>query len=284
MSMRISYLVAVKDKARTIERCLNSLLENRADDVVVIDGRSKDGTSEIIDRYLVQHLYDEGTGNPATARNVGLKACCGDYVVIIDGDQWIPDGFNDVLKRILSEGYDAVFCREVRVGPSMWARAHQAEWTEVATLSYDSVYWPRVLKRSLIFKVGGWDDRMLSDEDFDLWNRVKKLDPKICRSSLVIYHDASDISPFTEFRRGTEMASSRVRYVRRHPSEWKRLLGAFPVGLVTGCIVMTKVFLRTRNPRIASLVLILRTARSIGHAIGLFYHPTRRLASKHRRL
>lgn len=277
MSVRISYLVAVKNKAHTIEHCLKSLLEDRADEVVVIDGRSTDGTSEIIDRFLVQHLYDEGTGNPAAARNIGLKACSGDYVVIIDGDQWIPKGFNDALRRLLREGYDAVFCREVRVGPSMWARAHHAEWIEVTTLGHDFVYWPRVLKRSLISKVGGWDDRMLSDEDFDLWNRMKKFDPKIHRSSLVIYHNSSDTTPFTEFRRGMEMVSSRVRYVRRYPSEWRRLLGIFPIGLILDYIVATKVFLRTRNFRIALHILILRMARSIGRAIGIFYHPTRRL-------
>jgi len=274
--MKISYLIVVKNKARTIDRCLGSLVKEGVDEVVVVDGGSTDGTSEIIDRFPVLHLYDEGKGNISAARNIGLKKCNRDYIVIIDGDQWVPNGFHSALKRLLARReYDAVILHEVWIGSSIWAKTRQAEWVEVATLRHDWVYWPRVFSRSVLSQVGGWNEDIFI-EDFDLWNRVKTLNPKVLKSNLAIYSDGN-VSPFGEFKRGTEGISSLPKYVQRYPKEWQRFLAIAPLSWPYDIIIALKVLLKTTNLKVAVLTLVLRIAKSIGRFIGLFYHPTRQL-------
>jgi len=277
-TVEVSYLIAVRNKVRTIEKCLNSLARNNVHDVVVVDGRSTDGTSEIVDRYSFKHLYDEGRGNIATARNMGLKECKGEYVVIVDGDQWIGKEFNTDLKEILTKAkYDAVFCLEDWVGSSQKAKAGQLEWLEISSLRHHWVHFPRIFNRASICKVGGWDSVMGgSYEDFDLWNRLKMTNPKVFESELVIHNDASDTSLYTELRKGTERASSLVKYVRRYPSEWQRILSIAPVAWLNDYMIALRVFIRKKTIRLSFLVLVLRMARSLGWLIGLFCHPTRR--------
>jgi len=274
----ISYLVVVRNKAKSISRCLESLVRAGIGQIVVVDGRSTDGTSEIIDRFPVLHLYDRGTGNVSNARNMGLKACTGDYVVIVDGDQWVPARFGRDLRQILADKTpDAVMMRELRSGTSEWARASQAEWTEVAALRHDWVYWPKVFRRSILRDIGGWDESLFI-EDFDIWNRAKALNPKLLICSLAIYSDSSGVSPLTELRRGTEGISSLSKYVRRYPREWQRFLAIAPASWVYDLLIVMRVFLASKSIRTASLVFILRISRSIGRLIGVFYHPTRRLS------
>jgi len=271
--VRISYLIAVRNKARTMRRCLESLLGEGVDQVVVVDGNSTDGTSGIIDAFPVVHIYDDGKGDISAARNKGLKVCTGEYIVIIDGDQWVPKGFNAELKKILKIGkYDAVFCQEFFwVGSSDRAEAYRIARTEAENLKSGSIYLPRAYRRSILFDVGGWGEGPLCQlEDHDLWNRVSKLKPRVLRLRLTICSDATDLSGLREFRRGRVNAFSLLYYVKRYPSEWRRLLRIAPVGWVLDLIIALRVFLRTRNPKIAVLALALRMAGSIGWLVGLF--------------
>lgn len=273
----LSYLVIVKNRAKSIDCCIRSLVKSGGGQVVVVDGRSTDGTSQIIDGFPVLHLYDPGTGNISAARNIGLRACTGDYIVIVDGDQWVPEMFGRGLKRVLSaEMPDAVFLRELWTGTSALAKAHQAEWNEVTALRHDWVYWPKVFHRSILCDTGGWDEDLFI-EDFDIWNRVRVLKPKVLRCDFVIYSNGYDISPLTELRRGTEGISSLSKYVRRYPREWQRFLAIAPISWVYDLIIVARVFSTTKSIRTALLVLVLRISRSLGRLLGVFYHPTRRL-------
>lgn len=267
-SVKISYLVAVTNMVGTIGRCLRSLVGE--DEVVVTDGNSIDGTSQVIDGFPVVHLYDDGMGLPA-ARNIGVKACTGDYVVIVDADQWVPRRFNKRLKELLAkEEYDTVQCREVWTGNSIWAEAQQASWFEVATLREDWVYWPRVLRRTLIFKAGGYDENFKGFEDLDLWNRIKKFNPRVCKTDLVIFSDASDLSVFAAFKRGIYSHVSLALYISRHPSEWQKVLSVAPIGLFIDMIMGLRIALRSRSIKLAVAALALRMAMSLGRFVGVF--------------
>lgn len=275
LSIKISYLVVARNEIRTIGVCLDSLMANRPDEVVVVDGRSTDGTSEVIDRYPVIHLYDDGKG-PAAARNLALGAATGDYVVIIDGDQWIPPGFDGDLRRILRKKYDVVFCPLKWWGPSRWTRARETEIRGVTSLATmiprRHSHLPRVYRWSFVLKVGGWRDDFLSYEDHDLWKRIHALNPEIFSSNLVIYHDASNMSLVTEFNRGREVCTSLFKYVKCYPSEWPELSNIIlPFSFFVNLLIVSNVFLITRDIKMTLLVLILRVDRFAGWLVGLFF-------------
>lgn len=271
-TIQVSYLVAVRNKVRTIGRCLNSVLKQGVDEIIVVDGWSTDGTSELIDRFPVIHLYDPVLGL-AAARNEGFERCTGEYVVIIDGDQWLPEGFDRELRSVLGmKRWDAVFLNEVWVGNSTWAKARQQEWVLASTFKYDRLYRPKVFRVSVLRAVGGWDEEFTSFEDADLWNRVKELEPATYRSKITICSDASDLSPASEFRRGIWYGSKLALFLRRHPSQWEESTSVAPFGFLIDLLLAARIFASTRSIRIAIAALVLRMAKSVGWFVGILLH------------
>ena len=86
---RVTILVPCRDEVRFIEDCLRSIVENDYPEdrlqVLVVDGRSTDGTAEIIDRFSQTHHSVIRIENPAritpTALNLGIAAADGDYII-----------------------------------------------------------------------------------------------------------------------------------------------------------------------------------------------------------
>ncbi len=268
--MTISYIVAVKNGADTIGNCLKSLTNDKSSEVIVVDGNSTDGTSKIIDAFPVIHIYDEGKG-PAAARKIGLEKCTGEYVVIIDCDQWVAEIFKEKLKQIIeTKKSDVIFCTEIWSGTTFWAQAHQEEWTELSSLRRYWIYWPRIWKTSFLKDGKAWNENLGAFEDHDLWNRYKrKPNITIYHSNMVIHSDASHVSLLSEYKRGKWYGKSLLQYVKLYPSQWQRFLSMAPIGWGIDILVAARILFKKRKPRIALGVFLLRFSRSIGWLQGV---------------
>lgn len=253
----------------TIGTCLNSIASQNPNEIVVIDGNSTDGTSQKVEEYNVKHLFDDKRGLPA-ARNMGLANCSSEYVAIVDGDQWLSNGFHNQLLALLNkEDADVVFCKEIWLGKSQWAKAMEAQWEEVSSMRKDWVYWPRVIKLDLIKAAGGYDECLYGFEDIDLWERIKKLNPHTLSSRLIIYSDASDISPVTSFRRGVYSYVSVARFLSKHSEQWQKVLSIAPLGFFTDTMLTARLLIRTHNISVASKVFCLRISMSMGRLVSV---------------
>lgn len=255
--------------AKTIQRCLNSILEQQVDEVVVVDGFSTDGTSQLLDKFSVVHIYDGGNCL-AKARNVGLNSCTGNYVVFVDADQWIPQGFDRRLKAILStRKIDALFCNEAWVGSSIFADAKHEIHSHGSAIRYERVNCPRVYSTSILSAVGGLNDDYIGAEDRELWNRVKRLRPTSYRSKLTLCSDASKLSVKTEFRRGILAGSYVIPYVKRYPSEWEQLSCIPPIGFLSDTLLAMDIAFIKKDIRLGFASLAIRLAHTIGFLFGI---------------
>lgn len=93
---RVSVLVAVYNAADYLRPCLDSLLGQTLRDIqiVCIDDCSTDHSLQLLNEYAARddrveviHL-DENSGQ-AHARNVGLQRAKGEYVCMVDSDDWL---------------------------------------------------------------------------------------------------------------------------------------------------------------------------------------------------
>ncbi|MFH0942908.1 MAG: glycosyltransferase family 2 protein [Candidatus Beckwithbacteria bacterium] len=89
----ISVIMPTFNSIRTIEACLKSVREQDYQgevEIITADGGSTDGTIEIIKKYK-GIIVNEKSGNPETAKAIGLKQAEGELVLLIASDNVLPD-------------------------------------------------------------------------------------------------------------------------------------------------------------------------------------------------
>lgn len=106
----ISLCMIVKNEEQTLDRCLSSV-EGIADEIVIVDTGSTDGTKEIAGRFT-DRIYDfEWIDDFAAARNFAFGQAKMDYILWMDADDsFLPadaDKFRE-LKKSLQWDIDAV--------------------------------------------------------------------------------------------------------------------------------------------------------------------------------
>lgn len=99
----ISVIVPAYNCAKTIEKCIVSILNQSYSDLelIVINDGSTDETKEKILRYVDMdkriRLVDETNSGVSVARNKGIRSAKGKYICFIDSDDYISPEYLQVL-------------------------------------------------------------------------------------------------------------------------------------------------------------------------------------------
>lgn len=94
----VSVIVPVYNIEMYIQKCMDSVLEQdyKEIELIIIDDGSSDRTGEICKKYAeidarVFYVKKENEGQ-GIARTMGLQLAKGEYVMFVDGDDWLEDG------------------------------------------------------------------------------------------------------------------------------------------------------------------------------------------------
>lgn len=92
----VSVIIPVYNVKPFLEKSINSVVKQSYInlEIIVIDDGSNDGSSELLDKYinnnskpiLLKHIKNKGLSN---ARNTGINLATGDYLLFLDGDDWL---------------------------------------------------------------------------------------------------------------------------------------------------------------------------------------------------
>lgn len=117
---KISVIVAAYNIEQFIERCLESVINQTYTnlDIVVVNDGSTDETPEILNRISKTdsriNIVNQENRGLLEARKSGFSNSIGDYVLFIDGDDWIEPNTVEVLyQSIIKENYDIVQCKYI---------------------------------------------------------------------------------------------------------------------------------------------------------------------------
>jgi glycosyltransferase involved in cell wall biosynthesis len=93
--MKVSIITVTYNCISTIEQTITSVLGQKNADLeyIVIDGKSTDGTAEVIEKYadrIAFHVSKEDSG-VYDAMNKGVKRATGDYILFLNGDDYLID-------------------------------------------------------------------------------------------------------------------------------------------------------------------------------------------------
>ena len=92
--MTISVVIPAWNARVWVGRAIESVLAQtrRADEIIVIDDGSTDGTADVVRQFGPDvRLIEQTNAGASQARNTGIKAACGDWIAFLDADdQWLP--------------------------------------------------------------------------------------------------------------------------------------------------------------------------------------------------
>lgn len=111
----LSIIVAAKEEGKNLVNIL-PILKSYSDDVIVVDGHSKDNTKNICNQRGVNFVLDHGLGK-GDAQRVGIEIAKNDYVIFFDADgSHDENDINYIYKLITSQKYDLVICSRKKGG------------------------------------------------------------------------------------------------------------------------------------------------------------------------
>lgn len=117
--VRYSILIPTYQSEDTIERCLNSVLEQNGNyEVIVMDDGSKDHIRDKVKPYLSQITFIKNKQNKGVAfvRNELIKRAHGEYLLFVDSDDYLRPGLLEEMDSILDKEkkIDVIsFCMEL---------------------------------------------------------------------------------------------------------------------------------------------------------------------------
>lgn len=177
MTPRISIITPCYNGEKYLRETLDCLQKQTIDDwecIIVNDG-STDGSLEIMKEYAAKDprykYIDKQNEGPAVARNVGIAASCGKYILPLDADDLIAPSYTEKAIAYLEEHDDCklVYCRCELFGDIEGPCYEQSY--DYETMLFDNMLFNAcVFRRSDFDKTSGYNPNMRgSDEDWDFW-------------------------------------------------------------------------------------------------------------------
>jgi glycosyltransferase involved in cell wall biosynthesis len=226
----VSIIVPTRNSAAVIADCLESIRQQTYPhiELIVVDNNSTDTTKSIASTFTPR-VYNIGPERSAQ-RNYGARQAKGDFVAMIDSDMTLSSTvIEECVQKVTDPGVVAVFIPEESVGEGFWARCKRLERS-----FYVGVHWmeaARFFRRDDYLRLGGYNEQLISGEDWDLSQRMEKLGA-LDRIPSFIYHNegrlrlgetlkkkyyyAQQFSKYLEANKSTEQTQSQAGIAARY--------------------------------------------------------------------
>lgn len=178
-------VIPTRDRPELLATTLRSVLaqEGVALRVLVVDDGEGPDTRALVERFAdarVRVLPNEGPAGVSGARNTGIAAAVGDWVAFCDDDDlWAPGKLAAQLEAVESAHRVWVYGGEVTVDETLRVRSGGPPPPPAAVVAglreHNAVPAGSsnvVVRRDVLEEAGGFDPRLRTSEDWDLWLRL----------------------------------------------------------------------------------------------------------------
>ena len=179
----VSAIIPTYNRAHVLERAINSVLAQTFTDfeLIVVDDGSEDSTPDLLKTFQdrLMGIHQEHAGVSA-ARNTGIRYSGGQLLAFLDSDdEWHPDKLNRQVRKYNEEKpffichTDETWMRDGKEVRQKKIHAKQGGWffqraLERCLISPSSA----IIARSLLDRIGYFDESLPAAEDYDLWLRI----------------------------------------------------------------------------------------------------------------
>lgn len=222
--LKVSVIIPAFNEYDKISSCLRSLSRQnyKKIEVILVDDCSNDETASIakktgtflkLDLKIIQLNKHQERG---IARNSGAKKSTGNYLFFVDVDMKL--GKNVIVECIslAQKNHDikGIIIPEKSFGKGFWAECRMME--KQCYIGDERIEAARFLEKKAFWKIGGWDAKMISGEDWDLTRRIRSRF-KIGRIKSVLYHNEQHLTLWKAIKKKFYYGLVSHTYLEKNP-------------------------------------------------------------------
>ena len=258
--MKYSIIVPVYNRPDEVDELLESLSNQTLKDfeVIIVEDGSTRNCKDVCDKYadiLVLHYYAKENSGPGQSRNYGAERASGDYLLILDSDVVLHEGYIQAVEDSLKETPAEAFGGPDAAHPSFTPVQKAISYSMTSFFTTGGIrggktkldkFYPRSfnmgIRRDVYLQLGGFS-KMRFGEDIDFSYRIVEAGykPRLFPEAWVWHKRRTDFRKF--FRQVYNSGIARINLEKRHPGTLKLvhlLPTVFTVGVI-GLILISAV-------------------------------------------
>ncbi len=206
MADTVSVIIPAYNAAAHIARAVDSVLaqSHPALEILIVDDGSKDRTAEVVEAMPPPvRLIRKPNGGPASARNLGALQAKGDWLALLDADDWwLPEKLREQLALATEPNIGMIHCLPDHRNDQVPDRLTFEHLWDRNWIINSSV----LIRRSVFQALGGFNEakELISVEDYNFWVRVAASDSIIRTCPRVLVH----------YTRGIGISSNSERFMK----------------------------------------------------------------------
>ena len=274
--MKYSVIIPVYNRPDEVDELLESLTRQTFADfeVLVVEDGSTLSCEHVVEKYKgrldVKYFFKSNSG-PGQTRNYGAERSQGEYLIILDSDCVLPEGYLAAVESELAQTHADAFGGPDSAHPSFSRTQKAINYSMTSFFTTGGIrggkkkvdkFYPRSfnmgIRREAYMALGGFS-KMRFGEDIDLSIRIFKAGYRCClfRSAWVWHKRRTDMKKF--FKQVHNSGIARINLYKRYPESLKLVHMApavFTLGTVL-CIALSALSGLWLMPLAAYALLIL---------------------------
>lgn len=252
--MNYSIIVPVYNRPDEVDELLESLTHQtfKQFEVIIVEDGSKNDCRSVVEKYTAAldiHYYYKDNSGPGQSRNYGAERSKGDYLIVLDSDVVLPEGYLQAVEDELKANPCDAFGGPDSAHPSFTDVQKAISYSMTSFFTTGGIrggkkkldkFYPRSfnmgIRRDIYQQLGGFS-KMRFGEDIDFSIRIFKAGCS-CRlfpEAWVWHKRRTDMRKF--FRQVYNSGIARINLHKRHPGSMK-LVHLLPMVFTMGVICM----------------------------------------------
>jgi glycosyltransferase involved in cell wall biosynthesis len=258
---KVVVVVPTKNSQLYLNRVLRSVLEQTYQniDIVVVDNNSIDETKKIAKKFTNNIINFGPERSPQ--KNYGANNYEAKYILFLDSDAELELNVVTECVKLGEQCIDMVIIPERHKGKGAWAKAKIKE--REFYIGDDNVECPWFFNRDSFLSTGGYDESMVSGEDWDIFNRMRNSGFKFSRCESYINHNLGQLKFFEYINKKRYYGRNIGNFINKNQTDVVKKIPFLRLSIVKN------IFKNIHQPITLSLILILKFGEIIFIIIGM---------------
>ncbi len=183
--MKVSVVIPTYNREKTIERCINSVINQTVSplEIIVVDDGSTDRTISLVEGIVSNIsiiVIKQGHKGAQAARNLGILNAKGDYIAFLDSDdEWLPRMLEEETKQLFQHSGNCVIYSDCYIYSNnkkrLWRLPEYGRNAYSSLLMHPGPMFQSMLGRKELFlKIGLLDENVAAYQEWDTAIRLAK--------------------------------------------------------------------------------------------------------------